>query len=132
MRLPGRPAFWFTLVAAWFGVLFWLSSQSPPQPPAPQIPHLDKVLHAGYFALGGLFFASGLRLRTPSPATAPHLVATVLFCAAVGAFDEWHQTFTPGRSGNDPWDWLADAGGGLLGGIAGCWLPRLLARRDSC
>jgi VanZ family protein len=29
------------------------------------------------------------------------IVLTVLFCAIVGALDEWHQTFTPGRSGGD-------------------------------
>jgi VanZ family protein len=33
----------------------------------------------------------------------------------VGGLDEWHQTFTPGRSGGDVWDWLADMTGGFIG-----------------
>jgi VanZ family protein len=38
----------------------------------------------------------------------------LLFTAIIGALDEFHQTFTPGRSGNEPWDWLADVTGGVL------------------
>lgn len=33
----------------------------------------------------------------------------------VGIIDEYHQTFTPGRTGNDLGDWIAD----ILGSIAG-------------
>ena len=36
----------------------------------------------------------------------------------------WHQSFTPGRMGNDPGDWLADFTGGLLGG----WLAAHFVR----
>jgi len=39
------------------------------------------------------------------------------FTAVAGALDEFHQTFTPGRSGNDFFDWLADLSGGLLGAM---------------
>ena len=35
--------------------------------------------------------------------------------AIIGALDEYHQTFTPGRSGNDPWDLLADTVGAAAG-----------------
>ena len=34
--------------------------------------------------------------------------------AVIGAFDEVHQVITPGRSGLDVADWVADVTGGLL------------------
>lgn len=45
------------------------------------------------------------------------ITAAVVVIALIGALDEYHQSFTPGRSGNDPFDWLAD----LLGAIAGAF-----------
>ena len=53
------------------------------------------------------------------------LLGGLLFTGIIGAVDEFHQTFTPGRFGNDPWDWLADLSGGLLA----AWLShRLLVK----
>jgi VanZ family protein len=46
-------------------------------------------------------------------------IATVLFCSLIGVSDEWHQSFVPGRSGNDVWDWTADTIGGLLAAMLG-------------
>ena len=78
----------------------------------------DKVVHTAIFACGsGLFAAAfyrtfgGLAWKTP----ALIFVAMVL----IGVGDEFHQTFTPGRSGNDPGDLTADALGALIGiGVA--------------
>jgi VanZ family protein len=44
--------------------------------------------------------------------------AAILGMALIGFLDEWHQLSTPGRSGGDPWDWLAD----LLGGAVGAFI----------
>jgi VanZ family protein len=46
---------------------------------------------------------------------------TLLAGAAVGWFDEWHQSFTPGRKGLDVYDWMAD----VLGSLAAVPLARL-------
>ena len=127
-----RPRLWFTLVAVWFAILFWLSSQAHLHPPGPEFEGRDKILHVGYFALGGILFFAGIRLRKPALGLLAAAFITIAFCSAVGAFDEWHQTFTPNRSGNDPSDWLADTLGGLLGAIGGHWLLRLLPRSASC
>jgi len=40
-----------------------------------------------------------------------------LVCSVIGRLDEYHQTFTPGRSGNDTGDWLADTLGGAAGAV---------------
>lgn len=132
MRVPTLPRFWFALAAIWFAVLFWLSSQSHLEPPGPEFEGKDKVLHVGYFALGGFLFFLGMRLQKPALSLLAVSLITIAFCSAVGAFDEWHQTFTPNRSGNDPSDWLADTLGGLLGAIGGRWLLRFLPRCASC
>lgn len=132
MRVPAHPRFWFALVAVWFAVLFWLSSQSHLQPPGPEFENKDKVLHAGYFTLGGILFFIGLRLKKPGLGLLAAALITIGFCSGVGRFDEWHQQFTPGRSANDFWDWMADTLGGLLGALGGNWLMRFLPRRGSC
>src|SRR6478609_4892020 len=119
MRVLANSRLWFGLVAVWFAVLFWLSSQSHLNPPGPEFANKDKVLHTGYFTLGGTLFFLGMRHRKPALRQLLAALLTIAFCSAVGAFDEWHQTFTPNRSGNDIWDWTADTLGGLLGALAG-------------
>ena len=112
---PQHPAWWWLALATWGGLLFFLSSQSLPQGPAPQVDHLDKVAHFLYFSGGG-FVLTGLLLRHGWSRGTRRLVwVSVLAMAVLGGLDEWHQTFTPGRSGNDPGDWLADVAGGLAG-----------------
>ncbi len=116
---------WYSLAVAWFVLLYVLSSRSHVGPVF-GFPHQDKVLHAIYYTAGSLclFFAMWYRRRGATLFLAS--LAGVLFCAAVGAFDEWHQSFTPGRSGNDLWDWLADVTGGFLG----AWIGRLLCYKQ--
>jgi VanZ family protein len=132
MRPFTRPGFLFFLVALWFAVLFWLSSQSHLQPPGPEFENKDKFLHTGYFSLGGGLFFLALRLRKPALGLLAATLITIAFCSAIGAFDEWHQTFTPNRSGNDPYDWMADTLGGLLGALGGSVALRFLPRRAPC
>ncbi|WP_395715672.1 VanZ family protein [Prosthecobacter sp.] len=119
------PLFWRMLVVVWAAALWWLSSQSKLPSPA-KFEGIDKIQHAIYFAAGGLCFLLGLRLAGLARQTIPAIVLTVLFCSVIGLIDEWHQTFTPGRSGGDVWDWTADTFGGFLGALialgAGKWL----------
>jgi VanZ family protein len=76
----------------------------------------DKLLHAGEYFWFGLLAAralkrSGARLGR---AAAGALAVGVAF----GASDEYHQTFVPGRQGNDLGDLSADAAGSALGATA--------------
>lgn len=99
------------LFVVWFGVLFWLSSGPIEEMPGSGIPHIDKLYHAGYFFIGGILltFAIG---RTFSPALHMLVFGVIACTLAVGLFDEWHQSFSPGRSGGDPADLAADVIGG--------------------
>ena len=120
-----RPGLWFLAVIVWFVALFLLSNQSHLQPPGPEFDNRDKVYHTGYFALGSLCLFVGMRLKAPSRGTVKTVLVVFLFAALVGAFDEFHQSFIPNRSGNDVGDWLADASGGILGSLLGMVLLRM-------
>lgn len=115
-RLPVRPAAYFCLFAAWLVLLWFLSASSPPAEPDIQIPHFDKVLHFGYFSLGGALLAASCGLKWHQLSRRGLLLIVVVLCSVIGRLDEYHQGFVPGRTGNDPGDWLADSFGGLFGG----------------
>jgi len=107
-------AFWLA-VLGWAGSVLWLSSLSPSELPSTALLTWDKFNHFIAFAVGGWLTASAVRLsRPPAPAAGP-LVLAVVLVAAFGAFDEFVQLFTPGRTGADLADWIAD----FLGAIAG-------------
>ncbi len=84
----------------------------------PAVQHVDKIQHFGYFfGGGGLLTAALFRLKPDQPAWEKIILTVVILLACVGWLDEWHQTFTPGRSGNDVYDWLADVLGALVGAL---------------
>ena len=89
----------------------------------PPVNHFDKVAHFGYFLGGGGLCSAYLFCRSPENSNWRQIfIVAVLILAAVGILDEWHQSFTPGRSGNDPFDWMAD----LLGAGVGALILRKL------
>lgn len=118
LRPPRHPLFWLGCFVLWFAVLWLLSSGRPSLPGSLTIPHLDKIAHFGYFFGGGGILTAYLYCRKPSAPNWQRLIAlSVISLAFIGGLDEFHQTFTPGRSGNDCWDWLADVLGALAGGF---------------
>lgn len=109
-----RNWFWRLGIVIWLVVL-WNLSANTTLPSGPSFPFKDKLLHSIYYCGGALCFLFVLYGRKTSlPTFRSLLIPSVLFTAIVGATDEYHQTFTPGRMGNDPWDWLADISGGVL------------------
>jgi VanZ family protein len=125
-RLPRHPAAWFSALACWFGLLWFFSSLEGSPDIPPPFPHFDKLEHFGYFLIGGFLLTGGNSRRNPDfTSWKPVLATTILAMAAIGIIDEWHQLHTPGRSGGDPWDWLAD----LLGGTAGALMLKSIHRR---
>lgn len=129
MKLPRflfSPLLWRVLVVVWAVVLYWLSEQSSlPQPAS--FDGVDKLEHMVFFAAGGACFLLGLRLAGLVPRTFDAIAVTVVFCSLVGGLDEWHQTHTPGRSGGDVADWLADSVGGIVGAYGAIGLQLWLA-----
>jgi len=115
-RLPRQPLVWFAAFLLWFATLWLLSSGPVAVKTGLEIPHLDKLVHFGYFFGGAgllhaaVFLGSGIsRLRR-------HLLVVAIL-AAIGILDEWHQSWVPQRSGNDPADWTADVLGAIAGGL---------------
>jgi len=125
-KLPTHERFWLAAWLIWFITLWFLSSGNPSIQNGPEIPHLDKIMHWGYFAIGGFTFANFLHLKGLSPAK-KILMITLIIGASVGALDEFHQSFNPARSGNDPYDWCAD----IIGTLSGAFYCLSMWRRLS-
>lgn len=108
---------WLLALIGWTGLLWTLSSIEGGVG-AEYFPHFDKLQHFCYFLSGGVLFAGWRYSRAPESAVWKNIVLrTVLVMGTVGALDEVHQLFTPGRSGGDPWDWMADLAGSCAGAL---------------
>lgn len=102
----------------YMAAIFVLSAQSK-LPAAPSILGWDKLQHVlAYVVLGLLLFRAAV--ISPIARTSPYRLS-LLLGALYGAFDEYHQSFVPGRD-MSALDWLAD----VLGLIAALILMRIL------
>jgi VanZ family protein len=79
----------------------------------------DKVAHASVFCVMAVLLRVGMGLPIAAALVLPMLV---------GAADEWHQLYLPGRDGSVD-DWLADAVGAALGVAIGVVLARFAVLR---
>lgn len=120
--------YWLPLIA--YCVLIFVQSSSELPVELPAIEHVDKVLHVGGYGLLGILFYRAYRSRWPSASGWTMANASLLSAAFYGMTDEIHQYFVPGRSA-DPWDWLADTIGAMLGVAAYHALLYLQSRRTS-
>jgi len=114
----------FGALAAWCGVVWFLSAQSDPGARVGfRLDLPDWAEHGIEYAVGGLLARNALAPVLPRRAT---VVAFVL-CLLWALLDEWHQSFVPGR---DPSmrDVLADAVGTSVGIAVHALLTR---RRDA-
>ena len=107
------------LFGIWGLTLWFLSAGNPAPKNAPEIPHLDKLAHFLYFSAGGALLTTFGLVFWPDLKNRRRVlfVLVALMCSVIGRLDEYHQTFTPGRSGNDTGDWLADTLGGAAGAV---------------
>lgn len=112
------------LAAAWAALVFWLSSRSQ-LPFSVTLPSgVDKVAHAGAYAvLGALLTLATAGARFSGRRAV--LVAAAM-ASLYGVSDEVHQSFVPGRD-TSAGDWAADTAGALAGGA----LAALSLRRRS-
>ena len=85
-------------------LIFWASGQS--NLGGPSIPGIDKVTH---FSVYGLLATLVVRLGH----SARSAWISLLIISGYGLTDEWHQSFTPGRS-VELADWLADTAGAAM------------------
>lgn len=109
---------WCLVMLLWGSATFVASSLSVSvsTPPAFEIPHFDKMLHFGWFSVGGFTLANAIFYHKPQLSSLWwRIVLPVVLMSILGTLDEYRQTFTPGRFGNDFGDWIADTLGGLSG-----------------
>jgi VanZ family protein len=109
------------LFGVWLVTLWILSSLPGQDIHLPPFPEADKVVHFGYFFIGGFLLAWLLR-RAFRWRAGKQLCGALCAIALIGALDEFHQLYTPGRSGGDPADWTADCAGGVLGALVIGWV----------
>ncbi|HHD56315.1 MAG TPA: VanZ family protein [Desulfobulbaceae bacterium] len=94
------------------GIIFFLSNQPGDTLPLPDVPNLDKLLHAGIYSL--LAATTLFAVQNESTLKKPRLSGffVLLFCLLYGISDEWHQSFVPGRTPSI-WDIAADTTGAV-------------------
>lgn len=97
----------------------------------------DKVAHAIGYGLLGALTVRAIAGGFPRPVSASAALLSIAIAVLYGVWDEWHQTFVPGRSA-DVSDLIADGiGAAIAVGVAwacGILWPRLVSvqasRRD--
>jgi hypothetical protein len=129
LRWFRHPLIWFVGVLAWMRTIWFLSSIPGDKNPQLKM-QLDKLAHflgfaGGGILIAGLFTSITLVFLRRKVRWDFIITATAITVGLLGGFDEWRQCFTPGRSGANIADWLAD----FLGGIAGAYVFRRMFHR---
>lgn len=105
--------------------LFALSSiQNPPALPGRSS---DKLIHAALYAGLGAVSLRGLVSRDRGTITFTRALGAMILAAGYGVFDEWHQSFVPGRQ-SEVADVMADTMGAGLASV-GLWVWGILTTR---
>jgi VanZ family protein len=108
-----------------------LTATSIPSPylPRTEVRFADKGVHFFLYAVLALLLGRAMH----SPTRTSRLVIVVeaiLLASAMGAVDEWHQRFVPGRS-TELLDWVADTVGGVIGAVVWVAEDRYKATRTT-
>ena len=118
------------MLAAWVALTLTLTSIPDPEF-GPSFPGADKLAHFAFYGVMGFLFV--LWRREVGTGAAAAVVWVAIFAALLGAVDEFHQRWIPGRS-MELLDWAMDFAGGTAGGVcsalAASMLPSLLTRKD--
>jgi VanZ family protein len=118
------------MLAGWVALTFTLTSIPNPEFGL-SFPGADKLVHLAFYGVMGFLFA--LWRRETGTGGAAAVVWAAIFAALLGAVDEFHQQWIPGRS-MEFFDWVFDFTGGTAGGIcsavAASMLPKLLTPKQ--
>lgn len=149
-RKPKLSIFFWIAATAWCGILFYLSGQNATDSSAlsmrvtrfvlrvlPFLPYtaedlnliLRDVAHFAVFCLEGFFLGGAMMTLLPERLAGGLL--SILACAVVAVFNEYHQSFVDGRA-CEVYDMLVDTGGAVLGVLLAAlllWLGFRIARR---
>ena len=121
-----RDRLYLAMLAGWVTLTLTLTSIPNPEF-GPSFPGADKIAHFGFYGVAGFLFV--LWRRETGTGAAAAVIWAAIFAALLGAVDEVHQQWIPGRS-MDLLDWVTDVAGGTAGGfcsaVAASMLPSLL------
>ena len=124
-----RGRLYLAMLAGWVALILTLTSIPNPDF-GPSFPGADKIAHFGFYGVGGFLFV--LWRREIGTGAAVAVVWAAIFAALLGAVDEVHQQWIPGRS-MELLDWAVDFAGGTAGGfcsaVAASMLPYLLTQK---
>ncbi len=125
-----RERLYLAMLAGWVALTLTLTSIPNPEF-GPSFPGADKIAHFGFYGVAGFLFV--LWRRESGTGAAVAVVWAALFAALLGAVDEFHQRWIPGRS-MELLDWVMDFAGGTAGSfcsaVAASMLPSLLSPKD--
>lgn len=96
---------WLVPTAVAIGIFTGTSWPTPPPMPGGS----DKFVHFAAYAMLGLTVGWAAQTRAIG-----EVLRWLVVVSALGAADEWHQRFIPGRS-MDARDWFADTAGAVSG-----------------
>ena len=116
--------YWFPIIL--YCLLIFIQSSYPSIKRAPELPHLDKVLHFVAYALLGALFLRAFKTSRIKNNVRFILILSVLLSFLYGISDEIHQHFIPYRSA-DLMDVLAD----MLGGLTGVYIYQAITGKTS-
>lgn len=118
------------MLAVWVALTLTLTSIPNPEF-GPMFPGADTVAHFGFYGVAGFLFV--LWRRETGKGAAAAVLSSAIFAALLGAVDEFHQQWIPGRS-MELLDWVADFAGGTAGGfcsaVAASMIPFLLTPKN--
>ncbi len=104
---------YLAMLAGWVALILTLTSIPNPEF-GPSFPGADKLAHFGFYGVAGFLFV--LWRGETGKGVAAAMVWAAIFVALLGAVDEFHQQWIPGRS-MELLDWTADLAGGTAGGL---------------
>jgi len=108
--------YYWSPVIIYCALIFYMSSRPAPES-IPKIAHLDKLLHAGAYALLSALFFRAYRTTRLGDKHPYVILLSILSAGLYGISDEVHQYFVPSRSA-DIHDVLANLAGSVIGAFA--------------
>ncbi len=109
---------YWTPVALYAALIFFLSSLSEPDVyvPALPIPYADKALHAVEYGVLAILTYRAFRYAGNTWSAAHAAILAIAASTVYGLTDEFHQAFVPLRD-SSVWDLVAD----WMGSVVGAW-----------
>ena len=107
--------YWLPVIL--YCLLIFIQSSYPATDSLPSIPHMDKLAHAGAYALLAYLFFRVFQLTRIRKSAVLLVILSALFSSVYGISDEIHQYFVPSRMA-DIADMAANTVGSFMGAIA--------------